>query len=648
MIKPGETVFIRYWLILRNPILSLMIEKRIIPVLGVVFLLAAAVPVLAQKSSFQYIFPANGSKAVSRATNIILRPGPILDARTINSKFITVTGAFSGKHAGKFVLSDDKKTMVFTPSTLFIYSERVTVKLSRGILTSVGLPVDSVTFLFTIQSQPKYGKSSLLSSGNPGDDLVEPDVFTVADRIEPTAVLSFSPTKIDHPEAGAIVLAPYWSEAPVGPDTSYLSIITDSGAVLWARPSRDKMINFAHNPDGRYTFYDEAKVKYYAMDSTFTIIDSFACGAGYWTDPHDIELLPHDHALLISCDTENQVDLSQYALEGNHSAGIVGAVIEEIDSLKQPIFIWRSLDSGGYRVPDMIEFPHGLDLPVIDEVHANSIQIDTDGNILLSARHLDEITKISRDSGKILWRWGGRNNQFTLLGDSIWFSHQHHVRRIANGHITVFDNGNDRRFHTSDPQVGDYSRACEYELDERAKTARLVWQFDNGRSDTSGSMGSVQRLPNGNTLVGWGVNNVYSNFGPTLTEVHPDGSIALEMYLGFPYLSYRAYWMPLTNEIKDAVPHYVSDIASRITMDAPYPNPCYGSASILINLPERMTVDMRVYDALGHEVRDLASGPLVAGPHNISFDGTGLANGVYHVILRANGRVFNQEIVLAH
>src|SRR6266550_2728492 len=103
----------------------------------------------------QYQFPSNGATAISRQTNIIIRPGDILNAATVNSSEISVTGSFSGKHGGTFKLSDDKKTLVFTSFLAFTYTERVTVKLNAGIMTAAGKPVASYSFYFTIQSQPR-------------------------------------------------------------------------------------------------------------------------------------------------------------------------------------------------------------------------------------------------------------------------------------------------------------------------------------------------------------------------------------------------------------------------------------------------------------------------------------------------------------
>jgi|GEM_PF-5888848 len=592
-----------------------------------------------------YVFPLNASTDLPLTTSIIIRPGPALDAATVACSLLSVSASSSGNHSGTLQVSDDKKTLVFTPAIPFAYSDRVMVQLASGIRTSAGFVVGPISFSFTVQSKPAQGVTSALSmvSAENGSNILNsvtlPAPFPAVQVVNPF---------IDRPSPGAIILAPEYSAVPTSPDTSYLSIIDDSAHVLWQRPTLGHMQDFKLNTDGRYSYFDDRAAKFYAMDSTFTIVDSFQC-PGYTTDFHDIELLPHDHALLLAFDTEKNVDMSKYIFGGNHQAVIVGAAVMEIDSLKKPIFIWRSRDSGGYRIGDMIDST-GLKGPRVDFVHANSIFKDTDGNIVLSARHLDEITKISYDGDTILWRFGGKHNQFSLTGDSIvgdalWFSHQHHVRRIANGNFTLFDNGNDHSYH--DPTAGPYSRACEYQVDEQAKTAKLVWQFDEGKTDTSTSQGSVQRLPNGNTFISWGDNNYYSSFGPAMTEVRPDGSIAFEMSLASPYITYRAFRLPAnTPGFTDAVSPS-TNIPASLTLSIPYPNPCSGVSWITVDAPSRMEFDLRVYDALGHSIRCLASGFIAAGPHTFVFDAATLRNGVYHCVLRTNRGTIAREILVS-
>jgi hypothetical protein len=146
--------------------------------------------------------------------------------------------------------------------------------------------------------------------------------------------------------------------------------------------------------------------------------------------------------------------------------------------------------------------------------HPNALDFDHDGNYLVSYRNMGEITKIDARSGAIIWRLGGRNNQFTFRNDPQGgFSAQHSVRVMDNGNILLYDNGTR---HTP-PET----RAVEYRLDPAAKTADMVWEFRHDPPYYVPYTGSVQRLANGNTVIG------YSNRG-IVTEVDPQRRVVWE------------------------------------------------------------------------------------------------------------------------
>ena len=125
-----------------------------------------------------------------------------------------------------------------------------------------------------------------------------------------------------------------------------------------------------------------------------------------------------------------------------------------------------------------------------------------------------------------------------------YFSFQHDAREIPDsaGYITLFDNGNQ---HPTP-----YSRAVEYKLDEQNLTATLVWEYIHNPVIFNSAMGSVQRLSNGNTLIGWGYSSLLG--APALTEIHPDLSTALELYLPTGEISYRAYKFPWVSQLPAA------------------------------------------------------------------------------------------------
>ena len=233
-------------------------------------------------------------------------------------------------------------------------------------------------------------------------------------------------------------------------------------------------------------------------------------------------MLAHDY---------QQVAMDTVVQGGNPNAVVNGLVIQELDENKNVVFQWRSFDH--FKITDAT---YDIDLTdsLIDWVHANALDVDTDGNILVSCRHLDEITKINRQTGDIIWRWGGeycKNNQFTFINDPTGFSHQHFIRKLTNGNLSLFDNGN---LHSPE-----YSRAVEYQLDEENKLAFLVWEYSNDPISFSSAMGSVNRLPDHNTIIGWG-----TGVNPAISEVDAQGNVTQFLTIPDTIVNYRGYKFP--------------------------------------------------------------------------------------------------------
>jgi len=122
------------------------------------------------------------------------------------------------------------------------------------------------------------------------------------------------------------------------------------------------------------------------------------------------------------------MDMSGIVSGGNTAAQIIDGALQKFDSGGNLIFEWDAL--AHYNITDV---DAGIDLTQqqIDFSHFNSVEIDSDGNPLISARNLDEITKVDHNTGNIIWRLGGKNNQFTFANDNLGFSRQHDIRRFS-------------------------------------------------------------------------------------------------------------------------------------------------------------------------------------------------------------------------
>ncbi len=224
--------------------------------------------------------------------------------------------------------------------------------------------------------------------------------------------------------------------------------------------------------------------------------------------------------------------MSQVVQGGKKNATVTGLVVQELDPSKNVIFEWRSWDHFSYA-----DSTSNLTDQQIDLIHGNSLALTNDGNLLLSSRNLNEITKIDLQTGDIIWRLGGRESTIKFANGQP-FAYQHDVRQLPNGDITVFDNQGTQ-------QAPAPSQGMELKVDETNKTATEVWSYTHVPPVSATFMGNTQRLSDGNTFLSWGAPSPakgYSFF--TMTEVAPDGSVLFDFAFDQPYVSYRAFRFP--------------------------------------------------------------------------------------------------------
>src|SRR5690606_1326392 len=421
------------------------------------------------------------------------------------------------------------------------------------------------------------------------------------------------------PMPGLITLAAFST------NDDYLLITQNNGNLLFSEKQIDDCYDFKRHPDGTYTYFHRINQKFYQLDSSLVLIDSFYCGNGYQTDLHELIFAPNGNVLLMSYDTQI-LDMSKIVPGGDTAAKVVGLIIQEIDRNRNVVFQWRSWDHFEITDATHIDFTSAN----IDYVHGNAIEVDNDGNLMISSRHMDEITKINRITGDIIWRLGGKNNEFAFINDPIKFSHQHDIRRIANGNITLYDNGN---YHS--PQ---FSRAVEYQLDEVNKTATLVWQYRNSPDIYGFAMGSARRLPNGNTLIGWGYTST------TLTEVTPSGDIALEMKLPPGTLSYRVFKSEY--DIPTNILTNLNNAPQEYLLSQNYPNPFNPATMINYSIPVKGQVTLKVFDIMGREVAEVYNGVREPGNYSGTFDGSRLSIVIYIYSLVSGDFTSSHKMIL--
>lgn len=327
--------------------------------------------------------------------------------------------------------------------------------------------------------------------------------------------------------------------------TSGATVFDDTGRLVWFRPAPKGTSVLDLKPEtyqGKpvLVFWEgEAKRGYgfgafKILDQKLQEIASVSPSGKKQLDFHEFTITPRNTALAISYKPIRQS--SRGAKGGKRNDLVMRNTVEEIDiRTNKVLWSWESTKA----IPASESH---LPLPARPEVawdfaHLNSVNEDTDGNILVSARHTSTIYKVDKRTKKIIWKLGGKNSSFKM-GKGAKFRWQHDAQRRPDGTISLFDNAT-----SIEDQKGFESRGLQLKLDESANTATLVRSFENPKPQVSNTQGNLQLLSNGNWFVGWGgtANNV--------SEFAPDGSQVFEAkYESERTESYRAYRAPWTSQ----------------------------------------------------------------------------------------------------
>jgi Arylsulfotransferase (ASST) len=256
------------------------------------------------------------------------------------------------------------------------------------------------------------------------------------------------------------------------------------------------------------------------------------------TDGHELRLLPNGDHLLFTYLLEAGVDLTGLESFGSNETMVDGE-IEEIAPNGTLVWSWRAsdhVDPVRESIEPAVDVVNGTS--VVDTFHLNSIDVDTQGNLLVSSRHTNAVFYVDRSSGKVLWKLGGSAYSkdgaalIAVIGDPEGgFNMQHDARLQPNGDVSLFDD------HGATSGV---ARGAEYAIDFDSGTATLAFQFQGIAQ--SGYEGSFRRYPDGESVIGWG----YIAADPrVVTEIDSDGEDVLDIAFSGGQPSYRAIKVPL-------------------------------------------------------------------------------------------------------
>lgn len=243
------------------------------------------------------------------------------------------------------------------------------------------------------------------------------------------------------------------------------------------------------------------------------------------TAHHDFQRLENGNTLILASERINEPSISDCQLMSDYFI--------EVTPQSKPVWIWHShehFDEFGFdkEAKPLIRKEPGVHMNLAkgDYLHTNTVEVLPDtplgrqderfrkGNILSSQRNTNTIYIIDKDTGKVVWHWGPGE----LVG-------QHHPNMLASGNILIYDNGG----------VGGYPRKVRAHtrlIEVNPISEKIVWQYVHEPLSyyhdkfSSWYWGSVQQLPNGNTL------SLDANKG-RLFEITADGEIVWEYVNGY-------------------------------------------------------------------------------------------------------------------
>ena len=256
------------------------------------------------------------------------------------------------------------------------------------------------------------------------------------------------------------------------------------------------------------------------VDSAYREVARIRAGRGLSADLHELTITPEGTALVTSY-TQTTADLS--SVGGPGRGPLLDSVLQEVDvATGDVVFEWRASDH--VALTETHSRPGG-GVP-FDFFHINSANLDSDGDLLISARNTWAVYKVGRRDGTVRWRLGGKRTDYRM-GPGTVFAWQHDAHRQTDGTITLFDD-------EAAPKIAPQSRGLVLRLDETERSASLVEQYRHPHPLLAGSQGSAESLSDGHMFIGWGAL-------PWFSEFSHDGTLVYDARFEGSGQSYRAY-----------------------------------------------------------------------------------------------------------
>ena len=318
---------------------------------------------------------------------------------------------------------------------------------------------------------------------------------------------------------------------------TYLAIIDANGVPRWQqRLPNSRTVHFKVHPDGKYPYSYGEFPEIVILDENLDVVERVTTTDDLQhTGTHDFVIRENGNYVFEAYEPATR-DFSAYTDEDDNPYGTSedtsDSVIEEVTPDGERVFFWNSWDHMYLNDCLQHRFP-------IDYAHINSVQVVDEADIIASFRGCSQVWRIDRETQAGEWLLGRSNRSdaewerkgirmLKIVGDPHGeFCGQHSARLIPNGHLLLFDNGNQC---LEDPETGEtqrpnsvFSRVVEYALDPDNGEAAFVRQHCSGNTcdRVSRSQGHIHRMDSGHWLISWGRGESSRVSDASVTEVDP-------------------------------------------------------------------------------------------------------------------------------
>jgi len=462
------------------------------------------------------VYPSPNTKTASPTTQISFRN---ISPTTISDGTVTVSGSKSGSHSGSWVADSDQKGASFYPTAKFAAGETVTVSTALPVCGTSG-----TTLKFGVAIRAGALAKAPAATATPSPKLDQPTTtYASMPGVQVPDLKVSVPSSLG---GGYVFESPQGGTKLGGP-----MIVNGKGQVVWFDPLPPTVVaeDFrveTYQGKPALTFWEgEITVgtgigEDIIMNSSYQVIKTIKAENGYSADLH--EFLLSNSGTTDWTTSFNTIGWDVKSDGGPRNGAVLDSIVQEIDiATGNVLFEWHSLDHAPLKLSNQAY----SDTAVYDYFHVNAIDPLKSGIVLVSSRNTSTVYGIAQDTGKVLWRLGGKESSFAL-GPGASVNLQHNSEMHGPNTISIFD---DEDVSPKDAP----GRAVFLHLNFKSRKATLERAYTHGGLVVP-AQGNVQLLANGDVFVGWGSGSATSEFSKS-------GKLLFNGYFGTTLTSYRAY-----------------------------------------------------------------------------------------------------------